>query len=548
MTKEPTRKEPGPRESAAKKSGISIVKIPPAGLARRIIAQTAAFLLTLIPAFITRYLMNEMIDKGREIPYHWLAIVIAVSFAIHIFLFYFSRYRSQVFCNELASDFGSRIGGKIASSSMPDYEAQSKSKILNIMQSDVSSIYTQYNYMSYVPVCILEMIVVLILIFQTYPLFGLLAVLLAPVYLLSSYTNKSRLEQLAGEERKAADEWVQDMEVMINGKVGIGLSRAFPYILGRFRKSQAAFYRARNRQHFYLLITKELPNLITTMAPILILVTGGNAVVKGRITIGALLFAMQVIDFIFSPLTTIAMLHAELMSQKPIFQRGKDFVALPDQPKELSGDPGTAICLKNAVLCRPDGTPLIDIEDFSVEGCGLALIKGGNGCGKSTLFNVLSGVFSESQLKTGNEGRISISSRYRNDMGYLYYPNFIFKGTVKENVLCGREISDADYKHVNNLLHLPPAEKEVQTKPENLSLGEKQKIYLARLLTGGHECLLLDEPGSNLDDRTEENLIREIETLKETPLILVISHNDRYDGIADWIYRIQDGKMTKERI
>lgn len=51
------------------------------------------------------------------------------------------------------------------------------------------------------------------------------------------------------EERKRADIWVQEFQVMINSKVSIGLNRAFPYMMERFERDKASFYRARNRQH-----------------------------------------------------------------------------------------------------------------------------------------------------------------------------------------------------------------------------------------------------------------------------------------------------------
>ena len=69
---------------------------------------------------------------------------------------------------------------------------------------------------------------------------------------------------------------------------------------------------------------------------------------------------------------------------------------------------------------------------------------------------------------------------------------------------------------------------------------------MARLLLGDYKCILLDEPGSNLDDRTEENLIQALGEMKCGRLLLVISHNDRYDRIADRIYTVKDGSMAAD--
>lgn len=94
------------------------------------------------------------------------------------------------------------------------------------------------------------------------------------------------------------------------------------------------------------------------------------------------------------------------------------------------------------------------IPEFSVEEPGLILIKGENGCGKSTLFHILSGVFSEEQMQIEENGEVQIPSKYRNDFSYLFYPNFIFPGTVRENVLCGREAEPGSYEKIERLLHL----------------------------------------------------------------------------------------------
>lgn len=69
------------------------------------------------------------------------------------------------------------------------------------------------------------------------------------------------------------------------------------------------------------------------------------------------------------------------------------------------------------------------------------------------------------------------------------------------------------------------------------------KIYLARTLLGNSSCILLDEPGSNLDEKTEHSLINYLLKLKGKKLILVISHNAYYDAVADRTYEIRKGMM-----
>ena len=527
-----------------KTSELCIAEIPLRVRLGRICLEFMTFMFMLIPSFLTLYFTDEMIEKGKTIPYIWVVFVILTCVAIHVFQFYFSKYMSQVYVNRVAEDYRMEIAKKISKCQVPVYEKEPKSKIFNVI-NDMTPVYTMANYLICVPVDFIELLVVIFLIFRTHYGLGMIALLMAPLYLVSSYLNKGKLQSLVSEERKNLDAWQREVDIILNQKVSIGLNDSWDYTLKRYQNTLSQFYKTQNKKHFFLLFTMELPKFITTLAPLLILIVGGNLVVNAQMSLGTLLFVLQLIVYLFAPLGDIAMVQADLMSQKVNFKRAREFVELPEQEEKPSGSGGEELRIKNVTLHRADQSVLYKIPEFSVEEPGLILIKGENGCGKSTLFHILSGVFSEEQMQIEENGEVQIPSKYRNDFSYLFYPNFIFPGTVRENVLCGREAEPGSYEKIERLLHLPPTDKEVITKPENLSLGEKQKIFLARILFRDSQFMLLDEPGSNLDDKTEQNFAEELGRIKKKKCILVISHNKIYDEIADQIYEIQGGVMKK---
>ncbi len=532
---------------------MSIINIPKWILIKRIIANIVSFLLLLFPAYFTRYLTDELIEKGRNIPYYWLLLVVVATFFIHIFIFYFVNYKGQVFTNQLAQDFEVKLMQKVVSSSNPEYEKESKSKIFNMHNNDIYSIYSLSNYLTMIPVDILEVIVIVGILFNVNYIIALVAILLAPLYVMSSFVNKKRLNELVADEKMAADEWIGETETIINGKVSIGLNKAQSFVMSRYNEKCDRFYKARNKQHFYLLITQELPQIITMLAPLIILVIGGNLVAENVISIGTLLYAMQIIGLVFSPLGEAASLQASLLSQEPVFKRARDFIDIADASSNpyisASGDNEAAnsgqngISISNVQMSTADGKNLFNIDSFNTDKNGLILVRGENGCGKTTLLNVLSGIFDSTHMKFEGNSHISVAKELCEDMAYLFYPDFLVKGTVKENVLCGRNIPEDNYRLMETILELPDAEKDVVLRPENLSLGEKQKIYLSRILIENKRCILLDEPGSNLDEKTEESLIQYLGQLKNDSLIIVISHNSKYDRIADKIYNISNGSM-----
>ena len=93
------------------------------------------------------------------------------------------------------------IAGKISRSQNSSYEKEPKSKIFNII-NDMNPVYTLANYLICVPVDLIEVFVVILIMFRIHCGIGIIALLMTPLYLISSYLNKDKLEQLVSRERK----------------------------------------------------------------------------------------------------------------------------------------------------------------------------------------------------------------------------------------------------------------------------------------------------------------------------------------------------------
>ena len=86
-----------------KTSQLCIAEIPLRVRLGRICLELMTFMFMLIPSFLTLYFTDEMIEKGKSIPYIWVVFVILMCVAIHVFQFYFSKYMSQVYVNRVAA-------------------------------------------------------------------------------------------------------------------------------------------------------------------------------------------------------------------------------------------------------------------------------------------------------------------------------------------------------------------------------------------------------------------------------------------------------------
>lgn len=155
------------------------------------------------------------------------------------------------------------IAGKISRSQNSSYEKEPKSKIFHII-NDMNPVYTLANYLICVPVDLIEVFVVILIMFRIHCGIGIIALLMTPLYLISSYLNKDKLEQLVSRERKNLDSWQREVDIILNHKVSIGLNHSWNYMLERYKNAMESLYRTQNQKHFFLLLTQEMPKLITT--------------------------------------------------------------------------------------------------------------------------------------------------------------------------------------------------------------------------------------------------------------------------------------------
>jgi ABC-type bacteriocin/lantibiotic exporter with double-glycine peptidase domain len=170
-------------------------------------------------------------------------------------------------------------------------------------------------------------------------------------------------------------------------------------------------------------------------------------------------------------------------------------------------------------------------------------IRGASGVGKTTLFNLLLGLYRPSS------GTISVDDTtltdenirmWQNSIGYVSQNVFIADSTIAENIALGTQKQSIDYALVAKVISQANLNSFVQSLPQGLdtrigeqgsrlSGGQRQRIGIARALYKGCDVLLLDEATSSLDNQTEESINQEMLHLKRSNdnlTIVVIAHRD----------------------
>ena len=185
-------------------------------------------------------------------------------------------------------------------------------------------------------------------------------------------------------------------------------------------------------------------------------------------------------------------------------------------------------------------------------------IYGPSGSGKTTLLEIICGLLEPS------EGKIIISKKeiYSRDLvnseliTYVPQEPYLVEGSLFDNVSMFDVKNEENQKKFKkavidcNLNSLINSEDEnfnlkIKENGSNLSTGQKQRIALARAFYKNRKIIVLDEPTSNLDKKTEEFFMNNLFSISKDKILIFVSHNLNYCDSFDEIYLLKDGKINK---
>ena len=217
--------------------------------------------------------------------------------------------------------------------------------------------------------------------------------------------------------------------------------------------------------------------------------------------------------------------------------------------------------LKDIVYKYPNTEVLIfDHADMEIPVGKSVGIVGTSGAGKTTVVDILLGLLrlqSGEILADGVEVREHYQSWLKN-IGYIPQSIFMIDSTIRKNVAFGYADEDIDAEKVWRALKEAQLDEFVRGLPEGLdtsigergiriSGGQRQRIGIARALFEDPEVLVLDEATSALDNETEAAIMDSINRLHGKKTLIIIAHRLQTIEKCDMVYRVENGKVARER-
>ncbi|MFR8034731.1 MAG: ABC transporter ATP-binding protein [Lachnospiraceae bacterium] len=285
----------------------------------------------------------------------------------------------------------------------------------------------------------------------------------------------------------------------------------------------------------------------------------------GNVGIGTFLAFSTYLGMFWSPLRNLANFYNkmvtnlsaaervfEILDTDPEIKDREGVMELPDVKGEVRFD-HVSFAYEDA----PDQMVLKDVSFTIKPGETIALV-GPTGAGKTTIVNLISRFYEVTEgrvLVDGYDLRdVSILS-LRKQMGVMTQDNFLFSGTIKENIRYGRlDATDEEIiaaaKAVNAHAFIMQMENGYDTKISErgagLSIGQRQLLAFARTMVSMPKILILDEATSSIDTHTERLVQQGIETLLQGRTSFVIAHRLSTIKKADRIFVIDHGTIMEE--
>lgn len=291
----------------------------------------------------------------------------------------------------------------------------------------------------------------------------------------------------------------------------------------------------------------SLQNLITIILSSLILFISAKLIILGNLTLGNIVAFSSYMEKLHSSISKIGDLNLSFNEVIVDLERYRKIMDHDDE-KKIDGkklSTVTSLKFKNVSFKYDDEYILKDFS-FEISKPGLYGIVGENGSGKTTVFNLISKLYTDYEgeiLINGKEIRNYKDEELRNEVLFIESKPFILRENINSNItlLEKEKIDESNFKKIIRFLELERIEKySTKNLKDTLSKGEQQKVQLARVMIGRYSLILLDEVLSGLDQEMKNKVISKIKEKSKNEIIVIISHDHEIQGICDVIFLMSD--------
>ncbi|MDQ3523022.1 MAG: ABC transporter ATP-binding protein/permease [Gemmatimonadota bacterium] len=295
---------------------------------------------------------------------------------------------------------------------------------------------------------------------------------------------------------------------------------------------------------------------------VLMILVGGRAILDGTMTLGDLVMYIFFTGLLAAPVVQMASIGTQISEAFAGLDRIRELRSMvTEQDEDKDREPLESvhgdITFQDVVFEYNAGVPVLKHVSFVAPAGTTTALVGSSGSGKSTLVSLVMAFnrpVSGQVLLDGRDLAEVRLSDYRAQLGVVLQDNFLFDGTVLDNIRFARpDATRAEIEAVSRIAH---ADEFIRGFPEGydtvvgergikLSGGQRQRIAIARAILADPRILILDEATSSLDSESEALIQDGLRRLREGRTAFVIAHRLSTIRSADQILVLEDGEIVE---
>ena len=517
-----------------------------------------------IPLFIGRAIdsikLKGAVDFSnlyKNLFYIFIAIVI-----YGISQFALNRLNQVINC-EVARNLRNKMFDKLQRLDFTYIDANPKGTILSHIINDVD-ILTEGLYIMFLQFITGSLTIILTIAFMFYinPVITLIVIFLTPLSMLvARFVSKKSFSAFITQANKR-DKILSMTRENIYGMSSIYLFNKENYKYEQFISADEELRKSSLDAIFFSSVPNPSTRAINAFIYALISIVGAFLVISGNISIGNLTSFLTYAQQYSKPFNEISGVITELQNALVCAKRVYEFLDEKEFEKDnedskavddISGD----IKLEAVAFSYDKSKAFIKDMNLSIKSGMKVALVGPTGCGKSTLINLLMR-FYETDAGAILVDNYNIKSIKRNSLlssyGMVLQDTWLKSGTIRENIAFGKK--DASIEEIEKVCRqcmadsfirrLPKAyDSEVNKGAENLSIGQKQLLCIARVMLSNPPVLILDEATSSIDARTELKVKRALDKMMEGKTSFIVAHRLSTIKEADIILVMKDGHIIE---
>jgi subfamily B ATP-binding cassette protein MsbA len=302
--------------------------------------------------------------------------------------------------------------------------------------------------------------------------------------------------------------------------------------------------------------------LLLGLASVGIMAYGGNQIMKGSMEIGDLVQFILFLGFLIAPILQMSNIGSQLTEAFAGLDRTKELMDMPTEDDSgnrtniigpITGD----VEFRDVNFAYEEGKEVLKGINFTAPAGSVTALVGTSGSGKTTIAGLAASFLTPVSGTVTVDGKdlskVKLDS-YRSQLGVVLQDDFLFEGTIRENILFPRpDASEQDVLMAVRAAHVDEFTDRFETgldtligeRGVKLSGGQRQRIAIARAILANPRILILDEATSNLDTESEAYIQESLKTLMKGRTTFVIAHRLSTIRQADQILVIEHGQIAE---